>query len=104
MPPLSSSSRATLLRHRSSHPGSDHTISVSYTHLDEEAKQKAYADIAGNVGLAALGGATSGVIMGGGAQAPVSYTHLEEPGRQTASLSAGLGQRHGNFEAEIWDI
>lgn len=36
---------------------------------DEEAKQKAYADIAGNVGLAALGGATSGVIMGGGAQA-----------------------------------
>ena len=36
---------------------------------DEEAKQKAYADIAGSVGLAALGGATSGVIMGGGAQA-----------------------------------
>ena len=36
---------------------------------DEEAKRKAYADIAGNVGLAALGGATSGVIMGGGAQA-----------------------------------
>lgn len=36
---------------------------------DEEAKQKAYADIAGNVGLAALGGATSGVIMGGGVQA-----------------------------------
>lgn len=36
---------------------------------DEEAKQKAYADIAGNVGLAALGGVASGVIMGGGAQA-----------------------------------
>ena len=36
---------------------------------DEEAKMRAYADIAGNVGLAALGGATSGVIMGGGAQA-----------------------------------
>ena len=36
---------------------------------DEEAKRKAYADIVGNVGLAALGGATSGVIMGGGAQA-----------------------------------
>ena len=36
---------------------------------DEEAKRKAYADIAGNVGLAALGGAASGVIMGGGAQA-----------------------------------
>lgn len=36
---------------------------------DEEAKQKAYADITGSVGLAALGGATSGVIMGGGAQA-----------------------------------
>ncbi len=36
---------------------------------DEETKQKAYADIAVNVGLAALGGATSGVIMGGGAQA-----------------------------------
>lgn len=36
---------------------------------DEEAKMRAYADIAENVGLAALGGATSGVIMGGGAQA-----------------------------------
>lgn len=36
---------------------------------DEEAKMRAYADIAGNVGLAALGGVASGVIMGGGAQA-----------------------------------
>lgn len=36
---------------------------------DEEAKLRAYEDIAGNVGLAALGGAVSGVIMGGGAQA-----------------------------------
>lgn len=36
---------------------------------DEEAKLRAYEDIAGNVDLAALGGAVSGVIMGGGAQA-----------------------------------
>ena len=36
---------------------------------DEEAKQKRIQNIAGSVGLAALGRATSGVIMGGGAQA-----------------------------------
>lgn len=62
---------------------------------DEEAKQKAYADIAGNVGLAALGGATSGVIMGGGAQALgniLQRNAAQEYARQKAVLQESLLQ------------
>ena len=59
---------------------------------DEEAKQKAYADIAGNVGLAALGGATSGVIMGGGAQALGNILQRIRPAKGGAAGESAPGR------------
>lgn len=70
---------------------------------DEEAKQKAYADIAGNVGLAALGGATSGVIMGGGAQALgniLQRNAAQEYARQKAVPQESLLQKEQTIASQ----